>query len=79
MRKVRNKKRSDLLDERLGRRLKAIREQKGKTQREIGKLWNASQATVSRIERGVQPLEVGRLVDFCADLEVRIDELVHVF
>lgn len=57
-------------------RLKKLRESKGLTQLEFGKLFNASQNTVSNWENGNRRIDNDRLVSFAAYFDVSTDYLL---
>ena len=57
-------------------RLKELRLQKGLTQAEFGKIFNASQNTVSNWEKGIRRIDNEHLLEFASFFSVSVDYLL---
>lgn len=64
------------VDRRFGRVIRARRQALKLTQRELGEIIDLDQATVSRIERGVQVVRFSHMLQFAMGLGVRVEGLV---
>lgn len=60
-----------------GERLRALREQKGLAQHELGALVRVHQVAISQLENNVRKPSFDLLLRLSAVLGVSIDELVH--
>ena len=62
----------------LGKRIKAIREQKGVTQQELAALCNFEKSNLSRIEAGRSNVTIHTLNKIATSLKVSISDLVNL-
>src|SRR5688572_9222846 len=69
------KKRLAVFSSALGRRIAAIRVEKGLTQEKLAERLNSAKPVISRIERGTSLPSLGRLVEIADALEVDVSEL----
>jgi transcriptional regulator with XRE-family HTH domain len=60
----------------VGARLRAIRQQRGKTQVELAKLLKVHQANISAMERGIRSLTIHQVLKLSRALQVSTDELL---
>ena len=59
----------------IGENIKRIREKKGYSQEQLGRLANCSQKTISRYERGEVKMKIAILESIARALEVDLEEL----
>jgi transcriptional regulator with XRE-family HTH domain len=60
----------------VGRRIRALRERKGMSQKELAVLSGIPQWQLSRIEKGTRPIRPAVLAAFALALGVRTDEML---
>jgi transcriptional regulator with XRE-family HTH domain len=60
----------------IGARIRALRDARGLTQEELGRIIGVDETAVSKIENGRRGLAAAELAQICEHLEIRSDELL---